>query len=253
MSRSAFRFLLTLLAVGMVGPGRAEPEITDRRPQKLLLGEGWWRGVVKLATGPSEFFMEVRGTTVGEAEIVMHSEAQTVRLNLLTQLDQGRELIVYGNRAGESMEGRLSGGAWFGRYRVNAHGAAQEGGQVFSFWAERTDPWDELPPGRVWNLSGTWLMSLGPGETRSVHLAHFDRRLRGYWAEPGADPVYLSGRIEDGRFRLEGWRSPAVLEGHYEAGGVLRGEFTDARGRLQTYSMRRNLPAGDGLRVAATP
>ena len=253
MRRALLCLTLGLLAWGDGFQLRAEPLIAERRPQKLLLDEGWWKGVVKLSTGPAEFFMEVRGTTVGKAEVIMHSEAATVRLDLLAQQDHDRELILYGNATGESMEGRLRNGAWFGRYRVNATGAAQTGGQVFSFWAEPSAPWEELPPTRVWNLSGTWVLSLGPGDTREVHLAHFDQRLRSYWKEPGQRAVYMSGVLDGPRFRLEGWSNDAVLEGHYENGGVLRGELTEAQGTGQAFTMRRRLLPPDGPRVATVP
>ncbi len=229
---------------------RAEPEAAERWPQKLLLAEGWWRGVVKLPSGPAEFLMEVRGTTVGDAEVIMHSEAATVRLSLLAQLDHDRELILYGNRVGESMEGRLRNGAWFGRYHVNAGGRGAGEEQVFSFWAEPKEPWEDVPPLRIWNLSGTWILSLGPGDTRQVHMAHFDHRLRGYWKEPGHGAIYMSGLLDGPHFRLEGWRSTAVLEGHYEAGGLMRGSYTDAQGVSQPFTMRRRLLSVSGAEVA---
>lgn len=251
----SLRLMLLLLGVGLGvnGAARAEPEFADGRPQKLLLAEGWWRGIVKLSTGPAEFLMQVRGTTVGDAEVIMYSEAATAHLSLLAQQDHERELVVYGNQAGEFLTGRLRNGAWFGRYQVNASGAAQTGGQEFSFWAQPKEPWEALPPERVWNLSGTWMLSLGPGETREVHLAHFNRRLRGYWREPGQGAVYLSGTLDGARFRLEGWRSDAVMEGEYENGGVLRGRFTDGRGAVSAFAMRRHTPPAEGERVASAP
>lgn len=250
--------LLLGVGVGQVEGWGLGAESGARRPQALLLAEGWWKGVVKLPAGAAEFLMEVRGSELGAAEVILHSETSTVRLDLLTQREAERELVVYGDEVGEALEGRVRNGAWFGRYRVKAVGggegtgatAAGEGGQSYAFWAQPAAAWETRPGARVWNLSGAWEMRVGPLEAREVHFAHLGDRVRVFWREAGGVVRYATGRLEGKWFNLEGRRSGAVLRGRYEEGGVLRGTYEDGAGAVQEFEMRRRPVVSGSMTLA---
>jgi hypothetical protein len=236
-----FQLRWWLLLFVVSAPVRGEAYYLMPREPSLLLEEGWWRGTVALAHGPAEFFMEVRGTDVETARIVMHSEFNAIELSGLAQ--HARRIVIPGGAPGERLEGRYSNGAFFGRYHPG-EGAPEE---AYSFWAERSRPWEDTPPVKVWNLTGTWILSFGPMHEVEVVLAHRNDRLHGLWREAGGTVRYFAGLIEGKRFSLASWHGGQTMAGSYETGGCLRGEFTDTGGAQQGFTMRRKLP----VRLAA--
>ncbi|HEY0944584.1 MAG TPA: hypothetical protein VGD81_04925 [Opitutaceae bacterium] len=213
------------------------------RHEPLLLEEGWWRGVVSLAHGPAEFFMEVRGTDVATARVVMHSEFNEIELGGLAQ--QARSVVIPGSAPGERLEGRFRNGAFFGRY----HPGIAASDQGYAFWAERNPPWADTPPPKVWNLTGTWTLSLGGRHEVEVVLAHRDGRLHGLWRERGSTVRYFAGMIDGKRFALTAWPGGQTVAGNYVPGGFLRGELTEANGDQQSFTMQRKLSVGAGAAV----
>lgn len=201
----------------------------------LFLADGWWRGAVTLEHGPVEFFLEVARVGPLAPQVRVHTEARIAEVAHVAGGE--RAITLASGQAGERLEGELRGETYFGRYFPGDGGPS--GG--FAFRAQPAQPWEPVPPLKVWNLTGIWELQTGPLDRIEVVLAHRDHSLRAIWREPDGTVRYLSGRLEGQRFALEIWRESRVVSGQYSPDGVLRGEWSDAQGNTTRFQMTRKM------------
>lgn len=213
--------------LGPIGVAAATPP--------LLLADGWWRGAVTFEHGPIEFFLEVAGSGPLESHVRVHTEARIADVAHVGGTN--RTITLASGQAGERLEGELRGETYLGRYFPSEGGPAEG----FAFRAQPMQPWEPVPPLKVWNLTGIWELQVGPLERVEVVLAHRNHSLRAIWRESDGTVRYLSGRLEGQRFALEVWRESRVVSGQYSPDGVLRGEWSDALGNITRFQMTRKL------------
>ncbi len=199
----------------------------------LALADGWWRGAVTLDHGPVEFFLEVARTGPLGPQIRVHTEAKVA--DVVHLVDSDDRITLLSGQAGERLHGELRSGSYIGRYFPGEGGPA--GG--FAFRVQPTEPWEPVPPLKVWNLTGVWELQTGPLDRVEVVLAHRDHRLHAIWRESDGTVRYLSGRLDGQRFALEMWRESRVVFGQYSPDGILRGRWSDAQGNITSFQMTR--------------